>query len=29
MFDDPQATADLLLHASDPATAGTLGEPVR
>jgi len=29
MFDDPEATADLLLQASDPATAGTLGEPVR
>jgi pimeloyl-ACP methyl ester carboxylesterase len=29
MFDDPAATADLLLRASDPATAGTLGEPVR
>jgi pimeloyl-ACP methyl ester carboxylesterase len=29
MFDDPAATADLLLHASDPATAGTLGKPVR
>jgi hypothetical protein len=29
MFDDPEATADLLLRASDIATAGTLGEPVR
>jgi pimeloyl-ACP methyl ester carboxylesterase len=29
MFDDPEATADLLLAASDPAAAGTLGEPVR
>jgi pimeloyl-ACP methyl ester carboxylesterase len=29
MFDDPEATADLLLGASDPATAGGLGEPVR
>jgi pimeloyl-ACP methyl ester carboxylesterase len=29
MFDDPEATADLLLRASDPATAGTLGEPIR
>jgi pimeloyl-ACP methyl ester carboxylesterase len=29
MFDDPAATADLLLRASDPATAGTLGDPVR
>jgi pimeloyl-ACP methyl ester carboxylesterase len=29
MFDDPAATADLLLRASNPATAGTLGEPVR
>jgi pimeloyl-ACP methyl ester carboxylesterase len=29
MFDDPEATADLLLGASDPATAPGLGEPVR
>ena len=29
MFDDPEATADLLLGASDPATAADLGEPVR
>jgi hypothetical protein len=29
MFDDPTATADLLLRASNPATACTLGEPVR
>jgi pimeloyl-ACP methyl ester carboxylesterase len=29
MFDDPRAVADLLRAASDPATAGGLGEPVR
>jgi hypothetical protein len=29
MFDDPEATADLLLRASDPATAAALGMPVR
>jgi pimeloyl-ACP methyl ester carboxylesterase len=29
MFDDPAATADLLLRASSPATSGTLGDPVR
>jgi hypothetical protein len=29
MFDDPEPTADLLLAASDPATAADLGEPVR
>jgi pimeloyl-ACP methyl ester carboxylesterase len=29
MFDDPTATADLLLSASNPATACALGEPVR
>jgi pimeloyl-ACP methyl ester carboxylesterase len=29
MFDDPEATADLLLQASDPATASALGDPVR
>ena len=29
MFDDPAATADLLLQARDPATAGTLGEPIQ
>jgi hypothetical protein len=29
MFDDPAATTDLLLRASDPTTAGTLGHPVR
>src|SRR5215204_5445372 len=29
MFDDPEATADLLLGARDPAIAGGLGEPVR
>lgn len=28
MFDDPGATADLLLRASDPDTAGSLGKPV-
>ncbi len=26
MFDDPAATVDLLLRASDPGTAGALGE---
>jgi pimeloyl-ACP methyl ester carboxylesterase len=29
MVDDPEATADLLLRASDPATAEDLGKPVR
>jgi pimeloyl-ACP methyl ester carboxylesterase len=29
MFDDPEATADLLLGASDPAIAAGLGDPVR
>jgi pimeloyl-ACP methyl ester carboxylesterase len=29
MVDDPAATADLLLRASDPDTAGGLGDPVR
>jgi pimeloyl-ACP methyl ester carboxylesterase len=29
MVDDPDATADLLLRASDPDTAGGLGKPVR
>jgi pimeloyl-ACP methyl ester carboxylesterase len=29
MVDDPAATADLLLRASDPATAPGLGKPVR
>jgi pimeloyl-ACP methyl ester carboxylesterase len=29
MFDDPQAVVDLLLHSTDPHTAGKLGKPVR
>ena len=29
MFDDPKAVVELLLAATDPATAGGLGDPVR
>jgi pimeloyl-ACP methyl ester carboxylesterase len=29
MFDDPTAVAELLLASTNPATAGSLGEPVR
>jgi len=29
MFDDPEAVVDLLRAATDPATAGELGQPVR
>jgi hypothetical protein len=29
MFDDPLATTELLLKASDPATAPGLGKPLR
>jgi hypothetical protein len=29
MFDDPDATAALLLQASDPDTAPALGKPLR